>query len=98
MNLIKIGLIILLLLFLSTEIHAGVKIPVLMYHHIRGGEGYSRVSKDLSCGVFKNHLDYIQNNGYTTITFLDILNGIKVKNPVILTILRARKPTPLGVG
>jgi len=59
----------------------------MMYHHIRSGEGHRKVAKDLSCepSVFKNHLNYLQNNGYTTTTFLDILNGVEAKNPVILT-------------
>jgi len=66
------------------------EIPVLMYHFFSNYEKrkgqYTVYSKDL-----KKDLEYIKNQGYTTITVKDLVNNIEnniklPKKPIILTI------------
>lgn len=68
-----------------------VKIPVIMYHHIRS---YDReddpIGTNLSISeeIFSQYLDYLKDDGYTTITF-DSLNKFPdnalPQKPIILT-------------
>lgn len=68
-----------------------VAVPILMYHHIRiYNDPADKIGTNLSVPPenFKSQIDYLKNNGYTTITFADLL-GFPAKKlpdkPVILT-------------
>jgi peptidoglycan/xylan/chitin deacetylase (PgdA/CDA1 family) len=70
-----------------------VKVPILMYHHIRSIEKDDvKMLKDLSCSMdnFRDQLVYLKEQGYTTVTFWDLFeyfkdNGPLPSKPVILT-------------
>lgn len=78
---------------LATAEPQGIKIPILMYHHIRDQVSTdTQTLKDLSCSpaTFKDHLLYLKKEGYTTITFWDVFEHYQndtplPKNPIILT-------------
>lgn len=65
------------------------EIPVLMYHSIsKNAGGYSELV--VSPESFKEQMDYLVSNSYTTITFHDVYMHIEDKtslppNPIILT-------------
>lgn len=68
-----------------------VSIPILMYHHIRNyNDPADQIGTNLSVSPesFKSQIDYIKDNGYTTITFGQMLDFPAKKlpeKPVILT-------------
>lgn len=56
-----------------------VKVPILMYHHIRTlKDTDDKMLKDTSCSptLFINQLQYLKAENYTTITFIDLQNYI----------------------
>lgn len=89
-------LVILILLLISclfaTAIRP-VKIPILMYHHIRTVNiSDEQMLKDTSCSParFVSHLNYLISHNYTTVTFVDVQNylfGLDTlpAKPIILT-------------
>jgi peptidoglycan/xylan/chitin deacetylase (PgdA/CDA1 family) len=65
-----------------------IKIPILMYHHIRDFNNPSdQIGTNLSVtpADFATQLDTIQKQGYKTITFSNIINGDMPDKPIILT-------------
>lgn len=67
---------------------ADLRIPILMYHHIRDySNPTDQIGTNLSVPTekFAAQLDLIQKDGYTTTTFADLENGIRVAKPIILT-------------
>ena len=84
-------LILILILFSYLTGVAGVanaeKIPILMYHSIGDGTGYKRSARDLFCSPpqFWAHLLYIQQAGYQTVTFKDVMNDRFLQKKIILT-------------
>lgn len=70
-----------------------IKMPVIMYHHIRSWEGAdTSIEKGLrvSPAVFERHLQYLKENGYNTINTYDLEKYIKAdkklpQKPVLLT-------------
>lgn len=68
-----------------------VTVPILMYHHIRNyNDPNDSIGTNLSVSPenFKVQIDYLKNNGYTTITFADFLAFPTKKlpeKPIILT-------------
>lgn len=65
-----------------------IKIPILMYHHIRDYNDRSdQIGVNLSVppAKFVSQLDYIKKQGYETITFNDIKNNNIPEKPIILT-------------
>jgi peptidoglycan/xylan/chitin deacetylase (PgdA/CDA1 family) len=84
----RILLIIIFSVILPLSANAeNYRIPILMYHHILVTDKLTGVLKDLSCspGLFRSHLDYLQENGYHIITFKDVMSGNTPNKPVILT-------------
>lgn len=69
-----------------------VTVPVLMYHHIRDYEAANDpIGTNLSVPMnnFKEQLDYLKNNNYTTITFSDLISFPVKKlpeKPIIITL------------
>lgn len=70
-----------------------VRVPILMYHYMGeippGADPY-RVGLTVEPEVFRTHLEYLRDNGYTTITFYDLdaalTQGAALpEKPVILT-------------
>jgi peptidoglycan/xylan/chitin deacetylase (PgdA/CDA1 family) len=61
------------------------RIPIVCYHHI--ASDLTRSNLYLKPEIFRSHLDWLQANGYETVTFKDVLElGPKLpKNPIILT-------------
>ena len=68
-----------------------VPVPILMYHHIRNyNDPNDKVGTNLSVPPenFKAQIDYLKNNGFTTITFREFLDFPTRKlpdKPIILT-------------
>lgn len=68
-----------------------VDVPILMYHHIRiYNNSEDKIGTNLSVSPenFKSQIDYLKSNGYTTISFSDLLNYPSKKlpdKPVIIT-------------
>lgn len=62
--------------------------PIVMFHHIREATPkMKKAARDLSCEPerFKSFLDWLERNGYKTITFKDMMFGKIPEKPVILT-------------
>ena len=88
-------LLVLLLLIVTTSISAAyardisqqVSVPILLYHDIQDtGEGDSTISQE----VFLSHLDAIQQAGYETVTFQQLINfveheGSLPEKPILIT-------------
>jgi peptidoglycan/xylan/chitin deacetylase (PgdA/CDA1 family) len=76
----------------STSTNA-VKVPVLVYHSIRPhtpGESKEQDMYDITPELFESELVFIRDNGYTTITFADVIahfdNGTPLpEKPIILS-------------
>jgi len=67
---------------------AGYQIPIMMYHHIRDyNDPTDQIGTNLSVAPakFASQLDLIQQDGYQTITFNDILTKPLPKKPIILS-------------
>lgn len=67
---------------------ADLKLPVIMYHHIRDfNDPSDKVGTNLSVAPedFAKQLDFIKDKGYETITFQDIDDDKIPAKPVILT-------------
>ncbi len=70
-----------------------VRVPIIMYHHIRDGEAADdKTMQDLSCNnyEFRNHLYFLKEQGYRTITFWDLFEHFAndktlPEKPVIIT-------------
>jgi peptidoglycan/xylan/chitin deacetylase (PgdA/CDA1 family) len=57
------------------------QVPVLLYHHV-SPHGFNTVTPRL----FERHLDFLQNAGYTAITFRQILDETSLPDkPVVIT-------------
>lgn len=75
----------------TSDTRAEVAIPILMYHHIRNyNDPSDQIGTNLSVPPenFKAQIDYLKNNGYTTITFQQLLDFPTKKlpeKPVIIT-------------
>ncbi|OGM10631.1 hypothetical protein A2Z67_00045 [Candidatus Woesebacteria bacterium RBG_13_36_22] len=82
-----IGVCLCLVLLFLPGIGQANKVPVLMYHHIRDSGWTASIGKDLSCSpnIFVKHLDFLEKNGYKTVTFRDAYLGNLPKKAVILT-------------
>lgn len=66
----------------------GLRIPILMYHHIRDfNDPTDKIGTNLSVSPtdFVAELDKIKERGYTTITFQDVLKGDVPEKSIILT-------------
>ena len=62
-------------------------IPILLYHHLAD---VSEGDSTLALSQFEHHLELITKNGYTAVTFDDVINFVEkgtplAKNPVIIT-------------
>lgn len=73
---------------------AGLKIPVLVYHHIRKQQGWSRNSwswkMTVSPEVFEKHMQWLSEHGYVTVTLdmmVELLQGKRTfpEKPVVIT-------------
>lgn len=67
---------------------SNLKIPVLMYHHIRlFDDPNDKIGTNLSVPPdnFAKQLDYIKSKGYAPVTFNDLLSGDLPDKPAILT-------------
>jgi len=65
-----------------------LKIPILMYHHIRDyNDPNDKIGTNLSVSIenFSKQLDLLVSRGYKTTNFLDIERGKVPDKPVILT-------------
>ncbi len=69
-----------------------VQVPILMYHHISDATPENRLewSLTVTTTAFKRQLDYLQEQGYHTITFNQLFdalyyNGPLPQHPIILT-------------
>lgn len=68
-----------------------ISIPILMYHYIRDyNNPADTIGTNLSISPtkFKEQIDYLNNNNYSTITFYDLQNSKNVplpEKPIILT-------------
>ena len=96
-NLISYGLpseeVIVTQPIIKYKIPESVKIPILIYHHIR--EFSSKDSENNRTFIvpesdFKNQMDYLKENNYTSLTFQDLKNIFEGKKklsakPVIIT-------------
>jgi peptidoglycan/xylan/chitin deacetylase (PgdA/CDA1 family) len=69
-------------------------IPILVYHHVRDTRPYPKTTwswkMSVSPAVFEKHMQWIVDNGYTTVTMdtlTDILSGkiVGPKKPVVIT-------------
>ena len=65
-----------------------VELPILMYHHL--SENNSKLNKyTISPSEFKSDLEFIQKNGYTTISINDLINFTNGQNlpekPIMIT-------------
>jgi len=75
----------------NPDTRAEVVVPILMYHHIRDyNDPADSIGTNLSVPPinFKAQIDYLKNNGYTTITFADFTAFPAKKlpdKPIILT-------------
>ena len=63
------------------------EVPILMYHHL-AQEGVG--SDTMSVSRFQEHLEAIQNAGYTTVTFQDLQNYVELgeelpEKPIVIT-------------
>jgi peptidoglycan/xylan/chitin deacetylase (PgdA/CDA1 family) len=70
-----------------------MRVPILMYHYIsvppRNADGY-RINLSLDPAVFRQHLEYFRENGFSTISLYDLdaalVEGVPLPaKPVILT-------------
>ncbi len=66
-----------------------VDLPIVMYHGV-SDEFYTETPFMISVEMFQNDLEYLQNNGYSTIFVADLIdfvyNGIPLpQNPILLT-------------
>lgn len=75
----------------ESDIRQEVVIPIIMYHHIRSfDDPDDTIGTNLSVSEddFKKQIDYLNQNGYTTITFENMAkfpNEVLPEKPVILT-------------
>jgi len=70
------------------------RVPILMYHYISippaGADAYRR-ELSLAPDIFREHLDYLQEQGYTTIHLQDLISYLQTgqpplpEKPIILT-------------
>ncbi|MBR5782737.1 MAG: polysaccharide deacetylase family protein [Clostridia bacterium] len=69
----------------AADVAANVRIPVLMYHAL-GEEPWSSITElFVRPADMEAQLQYLQNNGYTPITFEDMGNLNNIQKPVMLT-------------
>lgn len=66
----------------------GEPVPILMYHHIRDfSDPNNPVDTNLSTPVqgFRDQMQWLKENGYTTITFSELFSGTLPEKPIVLT-------------
>jgi peptidoglycan/xylan/chitin deacetylase (PgdA/CDA1 family) len=62
------------------------EIPVLVYHRVVESPPNNSLFKVyITRQVLAHQLQTLKDKGYTTVTFSDLLNGVRAKKPVILT-------------
>lgn len=66
------------------DVATGKKIPILMYHAV-SDEPWGIAELFVSPGELEKQLKYLQDNGYTTITFEDFDRLDSIEKPVMLT-------------
>lgn len=66
------------------EIPQGYNVPVLMYHEVESDE-YGGDGNTVKLSEFRKQLEFLRDNGYTTIHFKDIEHIQDYEKPVILT-------------
>ena len=84
-----LSLFLILLLTASVSVQA-VTMPVLLYHNITDEPGDYNPEVHISQELFREHLQFLKDNNYNTITFYDYydyrVNGTPLpENPVIIT-------------
>ena len=63
----------------SISYQNSVSLPILLYHDIREtGEGESVIARD----VFLSHLDALQEAGYETVTFQQVIDFVQLGSPL----------------
>jgi peptidoglycan/xylan/chitin deacetylase (PgdA/CDA1 family) len=69
------------------------RVPILMYHYVSlpppGSDGY-RINLSISPDMFREHVDYLANSGYITVSLYDLDDALEFgkrlpDKPVILT-------------
>lgn len=68
----------------SEQVKEGVRLPILMYHAV-GDEPWGIADLFVSPSSLEKQLLYLQENGYTTITFEDMDRLHEIEKPVMLT-------------
>lgn len=66
----------------------GAPVPILMYHHIRDfNDPNNPVDTNLSTPVqrFSDQMQWLKENGYTTITLSELFSGSLPEKPIVLT-------------
>lgn len=76
----------------QTPLYKTVAVPILMYHHIANPltKSLLDISLAVTPGMFSKQLDYLQKNGYHTITLNQLMDALYYegplpKKPIILT-------------
>lgn len=70
-----------------------IKVPILMYHYVgtlSSGADSTRIALTVSPGIFQAHINYLREQGYTTISFYQLDAALKQGSalparPIILT-------------
>ncbi len=68
----------------AQQVKQGVRLPILMYHAV-GDEPWGIADLFVSPSSLEKQLIYLQDNGYTTITFEDLDRLDTIEKPVMLT-------------
>ncbi len=69
---------------LAQEVEEGIDIPILMYHAV-SDHCWGIPQLFVSPKKLEEQLQYLQENGYTTVTFEDFANLEQIEKPVMLT-------------
>ena len=69
----------------ADQIPAGVNIPVLMYHALGDNPWSSITGLFVRPAEMEKQLKYLQDNGFTTVTFEDMNRLSEIQKPVMLT-------------
>ncbi len=84
-------ILVTVMLFSAISVFAEEKaIPVLMYHNINDNYNVENSNIEISNEAFKEHMQAIKDNGYTTITFSQLINYVEnnsalPEKPILLT-------------
>ena len=74
---------------ITTSASVSVKLPIIMYHHL--SENSKKLNKyTISPSQFKDDLDYIKSNGFTTVNIADLIDFCENKKslppkPIMIT-------------